>query len=229
MPHQLATDEFRHAYRDRISKAFVSWRIRAPARLLVAKASPRIWKSLKTFTLDGRKAANTPSQYPVNLFCTSLCGRASMNFSHPALTALVRTERHQRHPPPRPVLAGVRSFSLEGVERGHYHRIGRVRIGSFSISGRHSRNRHQIHVVLCPSSRLVDARTVRAACKAGGNSRPRFSALRRIPRAAFGLKKYRSDTLLCRTADKEHAAAALGDSEMLAVQNPPADSRPAFP
>ena len=69
----------------------------------------------------------------------------------------------------------------------------------------------------------------RAASKAGGNSRPRFSARRRIPRAAFGLKKYFADTRFCRTADKEHATAALGDSEIAAVQNPVADDRPALP
>jgi len=113
---------------------------------------------------------------------------------------------------------------------------------------------NQIHVVLCPSSRLIDASTVRATGEAigyerrstpwlsasearsvnadrnaCGNSRPRFCALLRMPRAAFELKEYLGDTCLCRTADKEQATAPLRDSEMLAVQNPPADSRPAFP
>src|SRR5437867_2683841 len=31
------------------------------------------------------------------------------------------------------------------------------------------------------------------------------------------------------TADKEHPAPSLGDSEISAVQNPPTDDRPAFP
>ena len=50
-----------------------------------------------------------------------------------------------------------------------------------------------------------------------------------MPAAAFGLKKNLADTRFCRTADKEHAAASLGDSEPLAVQNPVSDDRPAFP
>lgn len=59
--------------------------------------------------------------------------------------------------------------------------------------------------------------------------RPRFAARRKIPAAARGLKEYLGDTVFCRTADKEHAAATLRDSEMLAVQHCVADHRPAFP
>ena len=41
-----------------------------------------------------------------------------------------------------------------------------------------------------------------------------------MPRAAFGLKKNRGGTRASTMADNEHATAALGDSEMLAVQYP---------
>jgi hypothetical protein len=75
----------------------------------------------------------------------------------------------------------------------------------------------------------VIACAMSACCKAAGNVRPRLAARRRIPAAAFGESEYVGDICLCRTADKEHATAALGDSEILAVQHAPADSRPALP
>jgi hypothetical protein len=57
--------------------------------------------------------------------------------------------------------------------------------------------------------------------KAAGNSRPRFSARRRIPRQAVGLKKYLGGTSpgSVSTSDNEHTAATLGDSEPLSVKN----------
>ncbi len=61
-----------------------------------------------------------------------------------------------------------------------------------------------------------------------GNSLPRFSALRRIPLAAFGLKKNLCGTRLSKTSDNEHTTAALGDSEKLAVEHTPANPIPAF-
>jgi hypothetical protein len=76
---------------------------------------------------------------------------------------------------------------------------------------------------------VVPARVESAAWSAGGNSRPRFAARRRMPAAAFAESEYLGNTLGIRTADKEHATAPLGDSEMLAVQNAVADSRPALP
>ena len=78
----------------------------------------------------------------------------------------------------------------------------------------------EIGVVFLPSPWGADASAVSAARKAGGNSRPRFSARRRMPRAAFGLKKNRGGTRPSTMADNEHAAPSLGDSEMLAVQYP---------
>ena len=59
--------------------------------------------------------------------------------------------------------------------------------------------------------------------------RPRFAARRKIPAAALGLKKYFLDTLLCRTADKEHSFASLGEVEITAVQHAVADHIPALP
>ena len=42
-----------------------------------------------------------------------------------------------------------------------------------------------------------------------------------IPFAAFGLKKYLDRSpLVSRTSDKEDATTALGDSEVLSIQNP---------
>jgi hypothetical protein len=83
---------------------------------------------------------------------------------------------------------------------------------------------HEIRVILIPSTSAVSAAT-----KGAGNIRPRLAARRRIPAAAFGESEYLSDTPLCRTADNEHATAPLGDSEILAVQHAPSDSRPALP
>jgi hypothetical protein len=69
-------------------------------------------------------------------------------------------------------------------------------------------------VAACPSS---------AWRNAGGNSRPLFAARRRIPRAAFGLKKYLGGTAPpSRIADKEHTPAPLGNSEILSVKHAPA-------
>jgi hypothetical protein len=73
-----------------------------------------------------------------------------------------------------------------------------------------------------------DATWVSAWCKRAGNGRPRSSARRRIPRHAFGLKKYFRGTSVSKTSDNEHAAPALGDSEILSVKNPPGDAIPAF-
>jgi hypothetical protein len=60
-----------------------------------------------------------------------------------------------------------------------------------------------------------------AACKRDGNSLPRFSALRKIPCAALGLKKNLLGTWLSKTSDNEHTSASLGDSEVLRVKHTP--------
>jgi hypothetical protein len=62
---------------------------------------------------------------------------------------------------------------------------------------------------------------------AAGRTRPRLAARRRIPAAAFGLKKYLHRCgPVSKTSGKEHAAASLGDSEELSVQNSPRHAVP---
>jgi hypothetical protein len=71
---------------------------------------------------------------------------------------------------------------------------------------------------------------VSAASKGRGNSRPRRDARRRIPLAAFGLKKYlRGTGRVSKTSDNEHATAALGDSEVLSVQHSVGEPIPESP
>jgi hypothetical protein len=67
------------------------------------------------------------------------------------------------------------------------------------------------------------------ACRnVSGKLRPRFSALLSIPAAAFALKKYFGCTSVSKMSDNEDATAALGDSEILSVQDPPGDAIPAL-
>lgn len=84
-----------------------------------------------------------------------------------------------------------------------------------------------VFIVLPPSSERVasDSRAVRKWC---GNTRPRFSARRKIPLAARGVKKNRGGTRLSKTSDKEHSAASLGHSEVAAVEHAPRNPIPAF-
>jgi hypothetical protein len=72
------------------------------------------------------------------------------------------------------------------------------------------------------SLRLESVRN--ASANAIGNSRPRFSARRKIPAAALGLKKNRSGTLSSSTsANDEDASPPLGHSEVTAVQHSPGE------
>lgn len=61
------------------------------------------------------------------------------------------------------------------------------------------------------------------------STRPRRSARRKIPDAAFGLKQYfdRSGRV-SKTSDNDDATASLGDSEVLSVQHSVGDAIPAF-
>lgn len=82
----------------------------------------------------------------------------------------------------------------------------------------------EILVVLLPSPGCADARSARASAKACGNSLPRFSARRRIPAAALGLKKNLSGTVSRSTSgNDEDTAPTLGDSEVTAVQHSPGE------
>jgi|SRR5882724_10956872 len=75
---------------------------------------------------------------------------------------------------------------------------------------------------------IAVARADKASANRMGNSLPRFLALRKIPAAAFGLKKYLCGTWLSKTSNNEHATATLGDSEKLAVKHAPANPIPAL-
>ena len=87
---------------------------------------------------------------------------------------------------------------------------------------RERQRRNQVDVVLSASAWCVDAKSRRATSKADGNTRPRRCARLRIPAAALGLKKNRAGTVVesSSTDDNEHATATLGDSEILAIENP---------
>jgi len=69
--------------------------------------------------------------------------------------------------------------------------------------------------------KVCAARASNAAAKGAGNVRPRLAARRRMPAAAFGLKKYFDRCgPVSKMSDKEDARASLGDAEVLSVQNP---------
>ena len=57
----------------------------------------------------------------------------------------------------------------------------------------------------------------------GGSSLPRFEALCRIPRQAFGLKQYFSGAFAIKICDKEDAFSSLGYSPVLRVKHSPGD------
>lgn len=66
-------------------------------------------------------------------------------------------------------------------------------------------------------------RATNADRNGSGRVRPRLSARRRIPCAAFTLNKNRVSVSGSRTCDNEHSTAALGDSVELRIQHSPFD------
>jgi hypothetical protein len=80
------------------------------------------------------------------------------------------------------------------------------------------------------SSALYSAATCcKAWSKLCGKSFPLFSARRRMPRQAVALKKNRRGTSpISKTSDNEHAAAALGNSKELSVQDSVSEPIPEF-
>lgn len=62
-----------------------------------------------------------------------------------------------------------------------------------------------------------------AAFSSGGSSLPRFEALCRIPRQAFGLKQYFSGAFAIKICDKEDAFSSLGYSPVLCVKHSPGE------
>jgi hypothetical protein len=67
---------------------------------------------------------------------------------------------------------------------------------------------------------VICATRSNAVCSEGGNVLPRFSARRRIPAHAFGLKKNLGATDSSKMSDNEHPTASLGDPEVATVQHP---------
>ena len=102
-----------------------------------------------------------------------------------------------------------------------------VWVSPFESSTARSESCDEVEVVLSSSPRRV-ASDSNAACKRGGNVRPRFFARRKIPEAAFALKKNLCGAWLSKTSDNEQTAAALGDSEKLAVKHTPLNPIPAL-
>jgi hypothetical protein len=84
--------------------------------------------------------------------------------------------------------------------------------------------RQQVYVIFPPAT------VSSAARKCGGSVLPRFTARRRIPAEAFALKKYRrGSSPVSMMSDNEHAAPALGHSEILSVKNSVGEPIPALP
>ena len=73
----------------------------------------------------------------------------------------------------------------------------------------------------------VAATASSAVANSCGNVLPRRVARRKIPCAAFALKKYRGSAWVCSTCDKEHSTATLGDSEVARVKSSPFNVREA--
>jgi hypothetical protein len=80
-------------------------------------------------------------------------------------------------------------------------------------------------VVVLVVSMSLDARFCSAASSCGGSSLPLFAARRKMPLAAFGLKKYLDGTgPVSKTCDNEHPPARLGhwpNSSLIDVQRTP--------
>ena len=121
-------------------------------------------------------------------------------------------------------VCGVRQ--LGGVER-EYARDKRspapgpvfARVGSLAAQG--------VRYVKGTPSAPATARS--AASRWTGNFLPRRAARRRIPAQARALKKYRGWTSpVTKTRDNEHALPALGQSEILSVQNSVGEPIPEF-
>lgn len=87
--------------------------------------------------------------------------------------------------------------------------------------------RRQIVSDYSVSSCDVDATALRASRSRCGSTFPLFSARRRIPAHALGLKKYRSGSGSgSKMSDKKHTLASLGQSVELSVQHSPCEAIP---
>lgn len=83
------------------------------------------------------------------------------------------------------------------------------------------RARNDVHVVFLSAAGVsAFATAFSAACKCGGNARPRDSARRSIPAQALALKKHRCGTSpVSKTSDNEHTLPSLGDGASVAVHS----------
>src|SRR3990167_6792653 len=106
-----------------------------------------------------------------------------------------------------------------------------IEVGSHPPAGRGAR-RNRWSRLGQPSAcvKVRFAASSSAAFKARGNSFPRFSARRRIPRQAFALKKYRCGrSPVSKMSDNEDTTAPLWNSAVLSVKNPVGEPIPEFP
>jgi hypothetical protein len=81
---------------------------------------------------------------------------------------------------------------------------------------------------ILPLPPAPELRASSASRKRVGNVLPRFSALRKIPFAALGLKKNLCGAWSSKTSDNEQTRTSLGDTEKLAIEHTPAKAIPAF-
>jgi hypothetical protein len=95
-------------------------------------------------------------------------------------------------------------------------------------AGRHGRRHLEVGAdpVGSGSGGAVAASCSSASRSGEGTGRRRRAARRRIPAAARGLKQYLEGADASTTADKEHAAASLGDAEVARVKHPPGNAVP---
>lgn len=132
----------------------------------------------------------------------------------------------ERRASPCPVLAGVEALGPESVS-------DKVDIVLFAASGvadpvgvSSAGEGGGDEVPSCGflGSNPVSASAARASRKGRGNSLARFSARRKIPAAALGLKKNRSGTVSNSTSgNDEDTSPPLGHSEVSAVQHSPGE------
>jgi hypothetical protein len=80
---------------------------------------------------------------------------------------------------------------------------------------------HDVYIVFLSAAGVSAlAAAFSASCKCGGNTRPRFSARRKIPAQALALKKYCGGTApVSKTSDNEHTVPSLRDGAPVAVHS----------
>ena len=135
----------------------------------------------------------------------------------PHVSAIGQRADGERDSPPRSILARVEAFGLEGV--GDYRRpLGALVRRQAGDSRMPSILSHRFFASASVSDRVpvaslaVDATAINAARNVSGNSFPRFSARRRMPAQALGLKKYWwSISLVFSIEESEYMSALLRD------------------